>query len=72
MNDKQSADSLAKHFAEISQTFEPLDVHKLPEQVKNAIINSKDEVKPTIREFQVYSKLKKTKKPKSSVPGDIP
>ena len=73
LSDKQSADKLAQHFASISQTFTPLDIESLPRKVCQAIKEGKvSDQKPILSEYKVYEKLRKAKKPHSSVKGDIP
>ena len=57
----------------ISQEFLPLDVSTLPNDVKDKLIgpiNPSDI--PKITPFDVYEKIKRSKKTKSQVPGDLP
>ena len=73
LSDKECANKLADHFSQISQTFEPLHIEKLPNNVKAKIkegISARD--KPYLEEYEVYNKLKSIKKPNSKVDGDIP
>ena len=69
----ESREKIAEHFSLISQEFSPLSMSLLPEpvQAKLKAINGQDEV-PEIPDYAVYEKIKKTKKPRSSVPGDLP
>ena len=66
-------ESIAQHFASISQEFLPLNYNLLPPDVQikldQQIIESE---LPEIQDHDVYLKIKKTKKPRSSVPGDLP
>ena len=53
----------------ISNKHEPLDVHKLPPDVKETLEDRSSG--PSLSEFEVYMKIKKAKKPQSSVKNDI-
>ena len=69
----ESTERIAEHFARISQLFPPFDLQMLPKHVKVKIecpVNAND--LPELKEFEVYQKISKAKKPKSSVPGDLP
>ena len=68
---EESTHKLLDFFAKISQKFPPLDKNTLPEHVKN-VLNSPSENIPSIEDWQVFEAIKKTKKPKSGVPGDLP
>ena len=61
-----------KYFASISQKFEPLDIEQLPLGVQMKLkeeVNSCDI--PTIYPYQIYDKMKRCKKTKSAVPGEL-
>ena len=69
----QSVECIAQHFARISQEFPPFSLSLMPEHVKSKITeppNLKD--LPDISEHVVYGKIKRSKKTRSSVPGDLP
>ena len=70
---EQSLEKIAQHFATISQEFEPLNTNLLPEdvQVKVSAPVSESDI-PDLPDYDVFEKIQKSKKPKSSVPGDIP
>ena len=73
LSPSQSAERLADHFSQISQTVEPLDVDKLFPALRQAIIDGRSATdKPTIEQHHVYRKIIRLKKPNSSVPGDVP
>ena len=70
---EESIDRIAEHFSIISQEFAPLNYHLLPPdvQAKVDLPISESDI-PDLPDHDVYQKIKKSKKPKSSVPGDIP
>lgn len=73
MTTEQCTEAIANHFSKISQEYPPLNVANLPPHVQNKLkqpINPSEIPQLSIRE--VYEKIRKAKKPKSAVPGDIP
>ena len=58
------AEKVADFFNDISSQFEPLDITKVPTTFEANL--------PKLTTEQVIDRLKKAKKPTSSVPGDIP
>ena len=73
LTSEESIEKIAQHFASISQEFLPLNYNLLPPdvQIKLDQFISESEL-PEIQDHDVYLKIKKTKKPRSSVPGDLP
>ena len=70
LTDQQSADEIAEYFAAISREYPPLDLDLLPPRVINRLAGK---VKPPlISEHECYERILKARKPKSSVPGDLP
>ena len=70
LSPQESVERIAKHFAEISQEFEPIDVDKFPPRVRDELNNY--EVKgPHIEEYEVYQKIRKAKKPESVFRVDL-
>ena len=70
---EQSIERIAQHFANISQEFLPLNYNLLPADVRDNIDQPICESKiPELPDHDVYQKIRKSKKPKSSVPGDLP
>ena len=68
-----SIEKIAQHFASISQEFMPLDYNLLPADVQSKLNQQISESDlPSIEDHEVYLKIKTTKKPRSSVPGDLP
>ena len=73
MTAEECTEQIAQHFADISQEYPPLDIESLPQDVKDKLemhILSAD--LPKITPVDVYNKMRKSKKPKSQVPGDLP
>ena len=65
IDDQEAVEEIAKHFASVSQEYEPLKVENLPCYLPA-------EQAPQVDEYSVYLKLKKLKKTKSTLPTDIP
>ena len=73
LSTEECTERIAQHFARISQEYPPFDVKALPKDVKAKFegpLISEDI--PEITPFQVYEKIKKSRKTKSKVPGDLP
>ena len=70
---EQCTERIAQHFSNISQEYPPLDINTLPQDVKDKLMtqHNPDEV-PLITPVEVYEKIKRSKKPNSQVPGDLP
>ena len=68
---QQSAERIANHFADISQSFTPLDIKLLPSHVQTKL-STDDRPPPVISVEETWRKLDTAKKPRSGVPGDIP
>ena len=71
---EQSTARILKYFSSISQEYQALDVAKLPQNIQNKISDLNIEVSniPHIEAFQIFDKMKKCKKTKSAVPGELP
>ena len=64
---------MADHFSAISNTVEPLDSGQFHPVLRLAVEEGRNSsAKPILTQQQVYQMLKKVKKPKSSVEGDVP
>ena len=62
LTNDQSIESIAQHFALISQEYPPLDSNMLPEQVKVKLDTPiSPEMLPDIFDFKVYEQIKKIK-----------
>ena len=68
---EESTEKIAEHFSKISQQFSPLNTNLLPENVQEKIRETGQEL-PEIQDYVVYEQIRKTRKPRSSVPGDLP
>ena len=73
LSSEESTERIAEYFARISQEFPPLQREQLPEHVKTKIEGpvNQDEL-PIIHDHVVYENIKRSKKPRSCVPGDLP
>ena len=65
LNNKQSAQKIAEHFASISNEYLPINTEQLPSYLPA-------QPPPQVSEFDVYTRLQKLKKTKSTLPIDIP
>ena len=73
LSEDDSVERIANYFSQISQEFPPLNFDLLPNNVKSKLSNpSNQEEIPQLSDYQIYEQIKKSKKPKSSVPGDLP
>ena len=71
LSPEESTQKILDFFASISQEYPPLNEELLPDRVKN-VLNAQCSNIPVIADWQVFEAIKKTKKPKSGVPGDLP
>ena len=70
---QQSANRLADHFSAISKTVDPLAMDKFPPALRQTLEEGRTDLhKPVLDQYQVYSKMCKVTKPKSTVLGDVP
>ena len=70
---EECTEAIATHFSKISQQYPPLNVDSLPPRVQNKLnqpVNPSEIPQLTVE--AVYEKIKKSKKSKSAVPGDLP
>ena len=65
---QQSAERIADHFADISQSFLPLSIDILNDRVKVKLKN----VAPTMSVEQTWLKIGAAKKPRSEIPDYLP
>jgi hypothetical protein len=64
LTNEESIESIAQHFALISQEYPPLDRNLLPKQVKTKLeAQISPELLPDILDYKVYEQIKKSKKP---------
>ena len=71
-DDVYSAELIADHFALISQDYEPIKLENFLPNIKEALNKPSLSDVPLLEEYQVYEKICKSKKPNSSVKGDLP
>ena len=63
LSDQEIAESLAEYFNRVSNEFEPLTPDQIP--------CTRDKELPILHEYEVAARVRKFKKPRSTVPGDI-
>ena len=69
----QAANELANFFSSISQSVDPLDESQFPPALRQALVEGRTGYrKPIFTQHQVYRKMLRVTKPKSSVWGDVP
>ena len=69
---RQSAETIADHFANISQDYEAIKIANFPPKMRDDLSNPDVSVVPQLEEYEVYQQICKAKKPNSTVPGDMP
>ena len=67
----QSAERIADHFEDISKLFPPLDEEKLPSRVQTKLSTCRRKP-PVVSPEETYGKICKAKKPRSTIPGELP
>ena len=65
LTDKECAEAVARHFAAVSNEYEPVDLSDLPAFLPALPL-------PQVEEYMVYEKMKRMKKTKGCLPIDIP
>ena len=70
--DSEIANDIVSHFSKISQEYEPIQISDLNLEIQQKISQINKSDIPQVMEHEVYSKIKSTKKPNSSVREDIP
>ena len=68
---EQSAERIAEHFDEISNSFPPLSVSLLPNHVQTKLVTDTRQP-PVVSVYDTWQKIEAAKKPRSGVPGDLP
>ena len=73
LSEEDSVEKIANYFSQISQEFPPLSCELLPDNVKAKLNSpSSPEQLPQLSDYQIYQQIRRSKKPRSSVPGDLP
>ena len=68
----ESAEIIAAHFSSISQEYEPVSLYNLPPNIQDYLLSADQSVAPILTHEEVYRRIRKAKKPKGQVPGDLP
>ena len=69
---KQSVEKIAEHFCKISQQFPALSVTKLSQPVRQKLESRKKADLPYISRWSIEKMLKRAKKSKTGIIGDLP
>jgi hypothetical protein len=72
LSTEESIEHIAQYFAQISQEYPPLDPDSLPQRVRDVLNSSDISEEPKLSILDVSEQIRKSKKPKSGVPGDLP
>ena len=72
LTDKESVEKIADHFSQISQKYPALNIKNLSEAVQEKLKNIRKADLPYVSKYKVENMIKKAKKTKSGVPGDLP
>ena len=62
-SNKDTAEALASYFNRVSEEFDPLSPEEIP--------CARDKELPVLHEYEVAARIRRFKKPHSTVPGDI-
>ena len=72
MTDQQSVERIAEYFCRISQEYPTLNTINLSETVQDKLKNRLKSKIPFVSKYKVQNMIRKAKKTKSGVPGDLP
>ena len=72
LTDQQSVERIAEYFCKISQEYPALDASNLSETVQKKLKNRLEAKIPYVSRYKVENMIRKAKKTKSGVPGDLP
>ena len=65
LTNKESADKIAQHFAKVSNEYQPIDFTQFPSYLPAT-------PPPKVEEHDVYNRIRRIRKTKSTLPIDIP
>ena len=71
LNPQQAAERICKYFSSISQTYEPLNVSDLPQDIQDKI-SDRSEDPPVLETHEIYENFKRRTPKNSKVLGDFP
>ena len=71
---QQSAEIIAAQFSSNSQEYEPVSLSNFQPKIQDYLLKADSNLAPilTHEDEEVYKRIKKARKPKSQVPGDLP
>jgi hypothetical protein len=72
LTNSQSVERIAQHFSRISQEYPALNVEHLSQKVQKKLKSRLSSGLPYLSKYKVENMIRKAKKTKSGVPGDLP
>ena len=72
LTNKQSVEKIAEHFSKISNEYPALNVSNLSPTVQDKLKQASKSDLPFISRYKVQNMIKKAKKSKAGIPGDLP
>ena len=72
LTNKQSVERIAEHFSKISKEYPALNVQNLSRTIQDKLKQAGKSGLPFISRYKVQNMIKKAKKSKSGIPGDLP
>ena len=72
LTNQESVNRIAEHFSMISQQYPPLDVSTLPQRIRSKLKSRLKAKFPYLSKYKVENMIKKAKKTKSGIPGELP
>ena len=72
LTNQESVERISEHFSRISQQYPPLNTSTLPLRVRNKLETRLKSKLPYLSRYKVQNMIKKSKKTKSGIPGELP
>ena len=72
LSNAECAEKSALFFSTVSQEYQPLNVETLPPNIREYLTTSELGTAPELSHYDVFMKLRNSKKPNSVVSGDLP
>ena len=69
---EEQLERFGEHFSAVSQEFPPLELEQLSDFTRKKLSEIQSNQIPRVEEYEIHQIIEKSKKKKSTVPGDIP